>query len=652
MACSSNNTPFSYTMFFTQQNCPECNDTECGGGYGNARCILYTGAELPCTGIQTTDSLEVALQKIEEQVCSIAGDYSTYNTYCLAPINTQQEFVESISSGYCNLLSDFNDFIQDTFPDYQADVDQRITDIINPGLPCAALSLTNTSTLTDWLQALCDKVTETDENLDISAVDWNQCMTVISPPSTLTQAFQVLVDQICSIGAISLPVFNNLGTCLPSPTGSDTLVQTVEKIKTRLCQTPTFDINALTWGCITQPSVTTTNIQDTIQTILDYVNDYIENKLTFSADFNITQTNPSSVCDGKTVELVTPIVNSDRLVAATALDGTPGTLADKLMEGAGITLDYSTPGKVVIIADSSTETYRVKADASDASPNFLISKVNGVENTVDGIAISESYNAGTGQVDLTPAIDWSAFVNKWFDAVNADAVLKIRFCTLVQGCIDENYVCHYYRVSLTPDQISASAAAQFSYTDCNNQVQIVNLSAPSLEYVDICALKNSVTAIGLLVIDYGLCNDGTTSTTTTTTSTSTSTTTTTTAAPASSSFTGGFEVDNSGSSVGNAAVSSNNSHTFPEVVGPGATSPTIAVTGSEVSPGSMIISILPAGGGSTVTLVNMSSFNATNATVNHSGSGTGTFQVSITPNVYGTPVVISGGISVEIGPIP
>jgi len=32
--------------------------------------IIYNGPNLPCTGIQSTDSLEVALQKIDQRMCS------------------------------------------------------------------------------------------------------------------------------------------------------------------------------------------------------------------------------------------------------------------------------------------------------------------------------------------------------------------------------------------------------------------------------------------------------------------------------------------------------------------------------------------------------------------------------------------------------
>jgi len=49
----------------------------CGGGYNNSLCltsdkIIYNGPNLACTGIQSQDNLEIALQKIDDRMCSDA----------------------------------------------------------------------------------------------------------------------------------------------------------------------------------------------------------------------------------------------------------------------------------------------------------------------------------------------------------------------------------------------------------------------------------------------------------------------------------------------------------------------------------------------------------------------------------------------------
>src|SRR5258708_1798727 len=69
----------------------------------NANCVIYSGPNLQCSGIVTNDALDIILQKIDPLLCSASGDYSGYNTYCLAPITTQKQFVESISNYVCTL---------------------------------------------------------------------------------------------------------------------------------------------------------------------------------------------------------------------------------------------------------------------------------------------------------------------------------------------------------------------------------------------------------------------------------------------------------------------------------------------------------------------------------------------------------------------
>lgn len=538
MSCNST-TPFVvFNTQFSQANCDACSDPACGGSAQNAACVFYAGAALPCSGIATNDNLETALQKIDAQVCAITGNYATYNTFCLAPITTQQEFVEGISEFVCTLRTDFDNFLNITYINGLATISTRFAAIEVPGITCAIAGVVPADTLNDILNKYCTSITALDTAISLSGVNWSQCF-VSSTPTTIAQAFDLLIDQICLVNSntgAALPVFNNIGSCLPTPGAADTLVSTIDKIKTRLCQTGTFDINALTWGCVTQPSVVTTDLQSAVQEILDQVNDYIQNKLTFSADFVVSLTNPLDVCEGKTVELTTPILSNDRLVASTNTDLTPGTLQDKLVAGLDVSLDFlSNPGQVIINSSAAlTDTYQVKADITDAFPSFLINKVHGTTNNVDGVFIVESYNNTTKKVDLAPAIDWDIFINKWFDQVEADVALKIRFCTLVQDCVDQNFVCNGYTVSLTPAQILANASSSFSYTDCNNVIQVVNLSAPGFESVSFCALRNSITAVGLLVLDGGACVGSTTTTTTststtTTTSTSSTTTTTTTA---------------------------------------------------------------------------------------------------------------------------
>src|ERR1041385_932057 len=185
-------------------------------------------------------------------LCAATGDYSTYNTYCLAPINTQQEFVESISNFVCTLRDDLNTFTETTFPAYQATVTAALAAITSPVITCSSTSVTNTDTLVQVLTKYCTKFGAIDTALSLSTVTWNSCYTVSPTPTTIAAGFNVLIGQICTLktaveAAAVLPIFNNTGTCLPSPGASDTLTSTINKIITRLCQTGTLDLSTLTW---------------------------------------------------------------------------------------------------------------------------------------------------------------------------------------------------------------------------------------------------------------------------------------------------------------------------------------------------------------------------------------------------------------------
>lgn len=434
MACY-NNTPLIAGVQYPQP-CDCCTNPECPNPISSL-CIYYNGPALPCSQIQTGDSLEEALEKIEEKICEGTGDYATYNVYCLAPIATQQEFVESISEKYCTLVVNFNTFVNNTFVTYQSSVTNQFNSILNPNITCTVANVLSTDTIYQVLNKYCTAITDLDAYVDISGVTWS-CI-VPGPISTLEDGFNALVTSICTLSSSIpvLPSFNNTGSCLAGGTASDSLTTTINLIKTRLCQTPTFDINALTWGCVTQPSVVTTDLQAAFQTVLSTLSYYLTNRITtYSPDFTVTATDPMDPCQGVTLSLAAPFVDSDRFVASNALDASPGTLMDKLTAGPNITLDALTiPGQVII--SSTSDTYKVKADATDTNPDFLIDKVEGINNTIDGVSIIDTYNAITETVQLTPYIDWFVFINKMFDEIEGDPVLKDRFCDLVNsGCCD------------------------------------------------------------------------------------------------------------------------------------------------------------------------------------------------------------------------
>lgn len=358
-SCGSNSPYNTYNVQFAQVNNCNALSSDCPNGLFDIKCTFYSGPNLACTGVETNDGMEIILQKLDAAICANSGDYSTYNMHCLPdyfgePITNQRDFVDAITGYVCENQESSIQFQTVTFPGYQDEVSDEFTAVNNPAVSSTYAGVTDTDNLITVLGKYGEAFDNLATAIDISNVTWNSCFTVVIPPTTITEGFDLLADQICQIKATipaALPVFNNVGSCLPSPGASDTLVSTIGKIKTRLCQSPVFDINSLTWGNITQPSIVTINLQDAFQSVLTAASNTLAQLATiYSGDFVVTATDPFNPSAGLTVALATPI-NQDRFVAATVGDSSPGTLQAKLQAGTNVGLDYiSVAGKVIISA--------------------------------------------------------------------------------------------------------------------------------------------------------------------------------------------------------------------------------------------------------------------------------------------------------------
>lgn len=328
-----------------------CINADCGGSSISALCVYYNGPNLECSGVDTLDSLEVALQKIDEQICSISGDYSTYNMHCLpdwweASITTQEDFVDAITDFICTLKDRLDEFVDTTYIADQTALDVRLDALEYPEITCASASVTDADSLQTVLTKYCTKFGDIDDELDITGVNWDQCLTVVSPPTTIAGGFDLLVDQICELYALideggMLPTFNNYESCIAG-SSDDSLVVTIGLIKTRLCETPTFDVDNIDFNCIgVQAGYDISDLETGIQAIVDEVSWMLTNFPIFDAgDFTLTPVDAMNPCAGWTVSLATPI-NQDRLVASNASDTTPGTLVTKLTSAGSIAFDDS-----------------------------------------------------------------------------------------------------------------------------------------------------------------------------------------------------------------------------------------------------------------------------------------------------------------------
>ena len=480
MSCTdcSNNTPIAFDIqTFISSQCADCTQ---GSNCVSSKDICYLGPDLPCSSIDSGDTLETALQKLDTQICSIAGDYSTYNfnclpTQCECTITTEAQFVDAITAYTCYIQTTLNTFINTTFVDFQTTNTGIINGINYPEITCASADVNDEDSISQILVKYCTKFGSIDTLLDMSLVEWDNCFTVVSPPSDLTEGLQALADQICSVKSIAesaitaLPTFNNLGTCLASPGAADSLVDTISKITTLLCTTGSFNINELNWGCIAKPSVVTTDIQNTVATILDYLSYHQTQLLTFTGDFVVTQTDEEDICQGLTVALATPL-NLDRFVASNALDDSPGTLIDKIEAGSNISVDdTTTPGKLIISA-TSDEDFTVKASVTDTTPDYLVDKVAGASTT--GISITTSYDGGTEKVLFTPTIDFENLWETLQDYILTTPEAQALFCSLVAQCPTTQYSTINWSFSSAAEAVSGDNV--FYVKDLTSNIFLLN----------------------------------------------------------------------------------------------------------------------------------------------------------------------------------
>lgn len=411
------------------------------GCFTDSSCVFYTGPNLNCSNLLNGDSLSTILQKIDPLLCSATGDYSTYNTYCLAPINTQKQFVESISNFVCTLSTNFTTFTNTTFVNYQATVTAAIAAVNNPDITCTAANVSPSDNLPSILNKYCTLLTNMSTNLALSGVNWGLCYTVSPTPTTLSAAFNVLIGQICLLksqvaSAAVLPTFNNSSNCLGG-TSNDSLVTTVGLITTRLCSTGTIDTTTISWGCVAQPSGPQ-NLQGTIQNIVNQLSTVSRaTPFQWSADFTVTNVDNTNLCLGKHIALATPSTQ-DRFVAATTSDLSPGTLQAKVTPGTNITLDFiTTPGQMIInsTGGAGIGDHKVLADSGDGTPDYLINKLES-SPAVMGISVTPSLDSSASdhKIQMLMAVNPVTLFTALLNAVSDDPGLQSLFCSVVAAC--------------------------------------------------------------------------------------------------------------------------------------------------------------------------------------------------------------------------
>lgn len=444
-SCQQNTTGIHYIC--SQPSCPACNccQASCSCGSDSAVStdssdITYSGPNLTCLEKDTGSSVEEILQAADARICAISGsDWSAFNTQCILneddshPGNAQ-ETIEAICDYLCNLQVTYNTFVSN-YNTYVTEVTEQITTASTAGITTTCTGIIPADTNDVYLQKLDTAICSLQSETSVSGVNWNVCgLTTVSAPATIPAAFTKVLEYICTVynaipSAVSIPTFNNVGSCLPGTlTSTDTLASTVDKIKTKLCSLSLTDPTTLTYGCV---SSATTN-QQLAQNIINRVNDFT--KYTFNPTyFTLSLIDSGNTCLGYNVTLNTS--GMDKYVGSNSSDTTPGYLINKLQAGTNITLDdITTPGKVIINSTGTPDTYKVKVNSSDSSPDYLDTKVDGTSDSTSSLSIAATANGSNDKVIITPTFDFDNLSDSILDAIAANSTLMSKFCAMACSC--------------------------------------------------------------------------------------------------------------------------------------------------------------------------------------------------------------------------
>jgi hypothetical protein len=403
MACTDcDNSNISLTGSWFPGN--PCENNDCGGASTNASCVIYNGPTLSCSGIETLDNVEAALQKIDEQICAISGDYSTYNMNCLptwweAAITNQATFVDAITKFACEIRDNLATFIGVVYVCNQEILDDRLKALEVPGITCSFASVVSTDTLQQVLGKYCTKFGDIEASLNLSSVTWNNCLTISGNPITVASGFQLISDQICSLYALIagggiLPTFNNTLSCIGGGS-SDSLLTTITLIKNRLCLSPTLNMDNIVWGCFTEEAT----FEDVIIKMVSTLGTLSANFVQFNAgDFILTPLDATNPCGGNMVSLAASL-NADRFVAVNALDTSPGTLNTKLSGSSSILLTTVSNSFInITVADTNYGDIIVTGTGASWAINPNVVSFAKIQDVSSGSILGRS-SIGTGDIE-------------------------------------------------------------------------------------------------------------------------------------------------------------------------------------------------------------------------------------------------------------
>lgn len=425
---SNNNLPYNFgnpveTVNCTQSTCASITD---------ALCVKYTSTNFSCISNESK-SLEDILKSIDSLVCEVSGGipWATFDYACLEGITTAQTFAEIISAYVCDL----SETVTNNYDELLTLINNINITGVGSFVPaisgCTYTGVVNTDTLSQILVKFNTKFCDLNSRLDISSVDWDQCFTVLTPPTTLPGAFDLLIDQICQVKAdiptgYTPPTFNNVGTCLPTPGATDSLTSTISKIIAKLCSLPTLDIDELSPFLCTGLGSTLTEVIENIR--IRVTENTLRSIEEVGPGLTLVDLGSPEACTGKRLE-IDPDAFPDEMVKVNSSDTTPGYLIDKLNAGDNITIDDTTlVGAVTITAEDA----HVKTSSIDPATGYLLQKilVDSLPELSFALTEDSTTDPSSYKAKITPTIDWYALTEKVLLTIVENSTLRSIFCNI------------------------------------------------------------------------------------------------------------------------------------------------------------------------------------------------------------------------------
>lgn len=403
----------------------------------NANSIIYTGLRLNNIDVDPNTALDDILELIDTAIGSGAGsspNYSGYNLYCIVqtdgsthPTNTQN-FAEGISKIVCQLSTDFEDFVDNTYTDAITELTDGLNTIQLPELTYSPFSIVDTDTYIQVWNKSFTGFTAIINSIKPNSANWSDLG--ISTPTSIVAAFNSLIAYEETQDTETATKQDSLGTFDTSSIGGTTGVAPITTINALISYAaalPEYDSSNITFDCITPGG----DLESDIQSIINKVELIAEDAL-MDVDTGLTKTQVSS-CNGYSVGIDDTWEGLYKVAVdqTDAAAGDGGFLEDKI-ESTDSTVTITNTGSTLNLSvPASASVNKVKVN-SGATAQFL---VDALPSTGGDWGIYLTATVSGNQLLLSPTVNNpSLFAMNLLAVISQDEDLKVQFCSLINSC--------------------------------------------------------------------------------------------------------------------------------------------------------------------------------------------------------------------------